>query len=95
MVAGVFNVYGPGMDPDDGREVLNFLVLRGQPLTIYGDGSHTCSFCFVEDLIKGLVRLSASSYASRSTWVTRWRRACWSWPIWWEIGGGGSLPCWT
>jgi UDP-glucuronate decarboxylase len=64
-VARVFNTYGPGMDPGDGRVVSNFVVqaLRGEPLTIYGDGSQTRSFCFVDDLIEGLVRLADSDVA--------------------------------
>lgn len=63
-VARIFNTYGPGMDPEDGRVVSNFLVqgLRGEPLTIYGDGSQTRSFCYVDDLIEGLVRLAESDY---------------------------------
>ena len=58
-VARIFNTYGPGMRPDDGRVVSNFIVsaLRGEPLTIYGDGSQTRSFCYVDDLVDGLVRL--------------------------------------
>jgi nucleoside-diphosphate-sugar epimerase len=64
-VARVFNTYGPGMDPGDGRVVSNFVVqaLRGEPLTIYGDGSQTRSFCFVDDLIEGLIRLADSDVA--------------------------------
>ncbi len=58
-VARIFNTYGPRMLPDDGRVVSNFIVqaLQGRDLTIYGDGSQTRSFCFVDDLIDGLVRL--------------------------------------
>ncbi len=58
-VARIFNTYGPRMHPDDGRVVSNFIVqaLRGKPLTIYGDGSQTRSFCYVSDLVEGLVRL--------------------------------------
>ena len=61
-VARIFNTYGPAMDPDDGRVVTNFLVqaLRGEPLTIFGDGSQTRSFCYVEDLVEGLLLLEAS-----------------------------------
>ena len=57
----IFNTYGPRMHPDDGRVVSNFVVqaLRGQDLTIYGDGSQTRSFCFVSDLVDGLMRLMA------------------------------------
>jgi dTDP-glucose 4,6-dehydratase len=56
----IFNTYGPRLHPDDGRVVSNFMVqaLRGEPLTIYGDGSQTRSFCYVDDLIEGIVRLS-------------------------------------
>ncbi len=58
-VARIFNTYGPRMHPDDGRVVSNFVVqaLRGQPITLYGDGSQTRSFCYVDDLVGGLVRL--------------------------------------
>jgi UDP-glucuronate decarboxylase len=58
-VVRIFNTYGPCMRVDDGRAVSNLLTqaLRGQPLTIYGDGSHTRSFCYVDDLVDGLVRL--------------------------------------
>jgi UDP-glucuronate decarboxylase len=58
-VARIFNTYGPRMAVDDGRVVSNFIVqaLRGEPLTIYGDGSQTRSFCYVSDLVDGLVRL--------------------------------------
>ena len=58
-VARIFNTYGPRMLLDDGRVVSNFIVqaLRGEPLTLYGDGSQTRSFCYVSDLIEGLFRL--------------------------------------
>jgi UDP-glucuronate decarboxylase len=58
-VARIFNTYGPRMLPDDGRVVSNFIVqaLQGKDLTIYGDGTQTRSFCYVDDLIEGLVRL--------------------------------------
>ncbi|MSO91995.1 MAG: SDR family oxidoreductase [Rhodospirillales bacterium] len=58
-VARIFNTYGPRMHPDDGRVVSNFIVqaLKGEPLTIYGDGRQTRSFCYADDLIDGLVRL--------------------------------------
>jgi len=62
-VARIFNTYGPRMRPDDGRVVSNFIVqaLNGDPITIYGDGSQTRSFCYVDDLIEGLVKLMATS----------------------------------
>lgn len=58
-VARIFNTYGPRMHPNDGRVVSNFIVqaLRGDPITIYGDGQQTRSFCFVSDLVGGLRRL--------------------------------------
>jgi UDP-glucuronate decarboxylase len=58
-VARIFNTYGPRMHPHDGRVVSNFIVqaLEGRPLTIYGDGSQSRSFCYVDDLVDGLVRL--------------------------------------
>ncbi|EGJ50632.1 UDP-glucuronic acid decarboxylase family protein [Desulfocurvibacter africanus] len=57
-VARIFNTYGPRMHPNDGRVVSNFIVqaLKGEPLTVYGDGSQTRSFCFVSDLIEAFVR---------------------------------------
>lgn len=60
-IARIFNTYGPRMAIDDGRVVSNFAVqaIRGEPLTIYGEGSQTRSFCYVDDLIDGLVRLGA------------------------------------
>jgi UDP-glucuronate decarboxylase len=64
-VARIFNTYGPRMHRQDGRVVSNFIVqaLLGQPITIYGDGSQTRSFCYVDDLIDGLLRLMASPAA--------------------------------
>lgn len=58
-VARIFNTYGPRMHPKDGRVVSNFIVqaLKGEPITIYGDGKQTRSFCYVDDLVDGLVRL--------------------------------------
>lgn len=61
-VARIFNTYGPRMHPNDGRVVSNFIVqaLRGQPITIYGDGQQTRSFCYVSDLIEAIVRFMNS-----------------------------------
>jgi UDP-glucuronate decarboxylase len=61
-VARIFNTYGPRMHPNDGRVVSNFIVqaLLGQDITIYGDGSQTRSFCYVDDLVDGLMRLMAT-----------------------------------
>ena len=62
-VMRIFNTYGPRMHPDDGRVVSNFIVqsLRGDPVTIYGDGSQTRSFCYVDDLISGMIFLMNSA----------------------------------
>jgi len=62
-IARIFNTYGPRMAVDDGRVVSNFIVqaLRGEPLTVYGDGSQTRSFCYVSDLIRGLVALMGAA----------------------------------
>jgi UDP-glucuronate decarboxylase len=62
-VARIFNTYGPRMHPNDGRVVSNFIMqaLMGEPITIYGDGRQTRSFCYVDDLIEGLMRLMATS----------------------------------
>jgi UDP-glucuronate decarboxylase len=61
-VVRIFNTYGPRMHPNDGRVVSNFIVqaLRGEDITIYGDGSQTRSFCYADDLIEGFVRMMAS-----------------------------------
>jgi UDP-glucuronate decarboxylase len=61
-VARIFNTYGPNMHPHDGRVVSNFIMqaLRNEPITIYGDGSQTRSFCYVDDLVDGLIRLMES-----------------------------------
>jgi UDP-glucuronate decarboxylase len=61
-VARIFNTYGPNMHPNDGRVVSNFIVqaLRGDDITIYGGGGQTRSFCYVDDLVEGLIRLMAS-----------------------------------
>jgi dTDP-glucose 4,6-dehydratase len=61
-VVRIFNTYGPRLDPSDGRVISNFLMqaLRGQALTVYGDGGQTRSFCYVSDLIEGILRLSRS-----------------------------------
>src|SRR5438552_5622453 len=58
-IVRIFNTYGPRMRPRDGRVVSNFIVqaLKGEPLTVYGDGSQTRSFCYVDDLVEGIVRL--------------------------------------
>ena len=62
-VARIFNTYGPAMHPDDGRVVSNLIcqALTGKPITIYGDGNQTRSFCYVSDLVEGLIRLMESA----------------------------------
>lgn len=61
-VIRIFNTYGPGMNPDDGRVVSNFIIqaLQNKDITVYGDGSQTRSFCFISDLIEGITRMMAS-----------------------------------
>jgi dTDP-glucose 4,6-dehydratase len=61
-IARIHNTYGPGLAPADGRSVSNFLVqaMRGEPLTVYGDGTQTRSFCYVDDLVAGILALAAS-----------------------------------
>jgi UDP-glucuronate decarboxylase len=62
-VARIFNTYGPRMHPNDGRVVSNFVVqaLKGEPITVYGTGAQTRSFCYVDDLVEGLIRLMNTS----------------------------------
>ena len=62
-LARIFNTYGPRLHPSDGRVISNFIMqaLKGEPLTIYGKGEQTRSFCYVDDLIEGIVRLAASN----------------------------------
>jgi UDP-glucuronate decarboxylase len=64
-VARIFNTYGPRMHPNDGRVVSNFIVqaLQGEDITLYGDGSQTRAFCYVDDLVEGLMRLMATEEA--------------------------------
>ena len=64
-IVRIFNTYGPGMRPEDGRVVTSFITqaLNGDPLTIYGDGSQTRSFCYVDDLVRGLVAMLTSTAA--------------------------------
>ena len=82
-VARIFNTYGPRMHPADGRVVSNFIMqaLRGEPITIYGDGQQTRSFCYVSDLLDGLMRLmdTGPDFTGRSTSAIRSNSRCWSW----------------
>ena len=61
-VARIFNTYGPRMHPNDGRVVSNFIIqaLKGEPITLYGDGSQTRAFCYVDDLVEGFIKLMAT-----------------------------------
>lgn len=61
-IVRIFNTYGPNMDPKDGRVVSNFIIqaLKGEDITIYGDGTQTRSFCYVDDLVNGLVKMMES-----------------------------------
>ena len=63
-IARIFNTYGPFMDPNDGRVVSNFIVqaLQNESITLYGDGSQTRSFCYIDDLVEGLILLLSSDY---------------------------------
>jgi UDP-glucuronate decarboxylase len=63
-IVRIFNTYGPRMRPDDGRVVSNFIVqaLKNHPITIHGDGMQTRAFCFVSDMVEGIVRMMAASY---------------------------------
>jgi len=72
-IARIFNTYGPRMRPQDGRVVSNFIVqaLRGEPLTVYGDGSQTRSLCYVSDLVEGLTRLLLADGREGSATVAR------------------------
>ena len=75
-VAQIFNTYGPRMHPNDGRVGSNFIMqaLRGDPITIYGDGKQTWSFCYVDDLIDGFIRLMSTEdlfCGSRQSWQSK------------------------
>ena len=78
----IFNTYGPRMRPHDGRAIPTFLrqALQDKPLTVFGDGSQTRSFCYVDDLIAGIVALAVSDVHSPVNSATRTRSPCWSWP---------------
>ena len=82
-VARIFNTYGPNMLPNDGRVVSNFIVqaLQDQPITIFGEGTQTRSFCYVDDLVDGLIAMMESAEASpgRSTSATRSSRPSSTW----------------
>jgi UDP-glucuronate decarboxylase len=65
-IVRIFNTYGPKMDANDGRVVTNFInqALKGEDITLYGDGEQTRSFCYIEDQIEGLIKLMDSNYTS-------------------------------
>jgi UDP-glucuronate decarboxylase len=64
-IARIFNTYGPRLNRNDGRVISNFIVqaLENKPITVYGDGSQTRSFCFIDDQVRGLIRLMESDYS--------------------------------
>ena len=80
-IARIFNTYGPRLSPGDGRVVSNFVVqaLRGEPLTVYGDGSQTRSFCYVEDEVEGCWPCSTAISPARSTSAIPTSAPCSSW----------------
>ncbi len=85
-VVRIFNTYGPRMHPNDGRVVSNFIVqaLKGEDITVYGEGSQTRSFCYVDDLIDGFVKMmdSADDITGRSISATPASSPSVNWPNW-------------
>ena len=81
-IVRIFNTYGPRMRLNDGRVLPNFMsqVLRGEPITVYGKGDQTRSFCYVTDLVEGIYRLLHADFPSRSTSATPPRSPCCSSP---------------
>jgi nucleoside-diphosphate-sugar epimerase len=81
-IVRIFNTYGPRMRPEDGRVVSNFITqaLRGEPITVYGDGKQTRSFCYVDDQIGATSPSSTATSADRSTSATTSSSPCSSWP---------------
>ena len=81
-IVRIFNTYGPRMRPHDGRAIPTFLrqALQDRPITVFGDGSQTRSFCYVSDLVDGIIRLAESGYHHPSTSATRTSSRCWSSP---------------
>ena len=80
-IVRIFNTYGPRMRPHDGRAIPTFLrqALHDQPLTVFGDGSQTRSFCYVDDLIRGIIGWPSPACTSPSTSATRTSSRCSSW----------------
>ena len=78
----IFNTYGPRMRPHDGRAIPTFLrqALQDRPITVFGDGSQTRSFCYVDDLIRGMIALAESGYHNPSTSATPTSSRCCNWP---------------
>lgn len=83
-VGRIFNTYGPHMLLNDGRVISNFIIqaLQNVPITIYGDGSQTRSFCYVDDLVECMIRLMASpkEFTGPSIWEIRANSPCSNWP---------------
>jgi dTDP-glucose 4,6-dehydratase len=77
----IFNTYGPRMRPHDGRAIPTFMrqALQNQPITVFGDGSQTRSFCYVDDLIRGIIGLAESGEHQPVNIGTRTSSRCWSW----------------
>ncbi len=77
-VARIFNTYGPRMHPNDGRVVSNFIVqaLRNEPITVYGAGEQTRSFCYVDDLIEAVIRIMATPDAITGRSILEIRSRC-------------------
>ena len=80
-IVRIFNTYGAACGPHDGRAIPTFLrqALANRPMTVFGDGSQTRSFCYVSDLIRGIIALAESGHHSRSTSATPTSSRCWSW----------------
>jgi dTDP-glucose 4,6-dehydratase len=86
-IVRIFNTYGPRMRPHDGRAIPTFLrqALQDRPITVFGDGSQTRSFCYVSDLVDGIIRLAESGYHHPVNVGTRTSSRCWSSPRpWWR-----------
>jgi UDP-glucuronate decarboxylase len=90
-IARIFNTYGPRMAENDGRVVSNFIcqALRGEPLTVFGDGSQTRSFCYVDDLIEGFLRLMESESAHDDTHKSECPGCNRGWPV--NLGNPGEF----
>ena len=83
-IVRIFNTYGARMRPDDGRVISNFIMqgLRGEPMTVYGDGTQTRSFCYVDDEVDGIYRSSSRPASIPSTSAIPRNSRFGSWPNW-------------